>query len=122
MLDKIIKQAVDGCLSVIEGKKTRQMGNEQVQEYIEKYKMIYMSSESKLKIGIITGKLHNPLGAINDQNHQVRRRENRKKGIQIPQLNKIRTSNEREEQYYRSWVIDFIKNNTKAVQLDSVVQ
>ncbi|CAG8573576.1 35849_t:CDS:2 [Gigaspora margarita] len=135
-LDKIIRQAVDRCLSVIEGKKTRQMGNEQ-------YKAIYMSSESKLKIGIITKTLYNPLGAINDQRHnielyyniisklyiqiwisscQVRKKENRREGRRIPQLNKIRTLNGKGEQYYRSWVIDFIKNNTKAVQLDSVVQ
>ncbi|CAG8847500.1 16620_t:CDS:1 [Gigaspora margarita] len=105
MLDEIIRQAVYECLSVIERKKTRQMGDKQVQKYIEKYKAIYMSSESKLKIGIITGKLYNPLGAINDQrhnielyhniisklytqiwilSHQVRRRENGKEGIQIP--------------------------------------
>ncbi|KAF0520573.1 hypothetical protein F8M41_016219 [Gigaspora margarita] len=118
------------------------MGNEQVQEYVEKYKMIYTSPESKLKIEIITRKLHNPLGAINNQMRNIElyyniisklytqiwipsyqvRRENEREEIQIPQLNKIRTSNGRGEQYYRSWVIAFIKNNTKAVQLDSVVQ
>ncbi|CAG8851251.1 16346_t:CDS:1, partial [Gigaspora margarita] len=70
-LDKIIRQAVDGYLSVIEGKKTRQMGDEQVQEYIKKYKMIYTSPESKLKIGIIMRKLHDPIGAINDQRHNM---------------------------------------------------
>ncbi|KAF0419870.1 hypothetical protein F8M41_007128 [Gigaspora margarita] len=88
-------------------------------------------------------KLHNPLGAMNDQRHnielyhniisklhiqiwmpscQVRKREKEGGGSQIPQLNKIETLNEKGEQYYRRWVIDFIKNNTKAVQIDSVVQ
>ncbi|KAF0356170.1 hypothetical protein F8M41_014816 [Gigaspora margarita] len=142
-IDKIIRQAVDRCQLVKKGKKTRQLGDEQVQEYIEKYKVIYTLSESKLKIRIITEKLQNPLGAINDQkynielhhniisklytqiwilSHQGIRRENEGGGIQILCLNKIRTSNERGEQYYRSWVINFIKNNTKAIQLDSVVQ
>ncbi|CAG8851589.1 3592_t:CDS:1, partial [Gigaspora margarita] len=67
ILDEIIRQAVDRYLIDKEEKKTKQMGNEQVQKYIEKYKAIYMSSESKLKIRIITRKLYNPLGAINDQ-------------------------------------------------------
>ncbi|CAG8701672.1 38797_t:CDS:2, partial [Gigaspora margarita] len=34
-LDEIIRQAVDRCLLVIDRKKKRQMGDEQVQEYIE---------------------------------------------------------------------------------------
>ncbi|CAG8527779.1 28794_t:CDS:2 [Gigaspora margarita] len=118
-LDEIIRQAVDRCLLVIERKKTRQIGDKQVQEYIEKYKTIYMLSKSKLKIGIITKKLHNSLGVINNQRHNIELHHNiiSKLYTQIWIL-----SHQKGKQYYRSWVIDFIKNNTKAIQLDSVVQ
>ncbi|RIB04801.1 hypothetical protein C2G38_2221366 [Gigaspora rosea] len=122
---------------------SRIISQEEKEKFGRKFKETYLSRENKLKIGLITSDLKSPFHNDKDQkkhielqhkiikklythiwipSRQTEKKNDKPRGIPITKLECKEKKKAKKELYYRRWVTEFVKNNLKASQLDSVVQ
>ncbi|CAG8543408.1 16150_t:CDS:1, partial [Gigaspora rosea] len=71
MLEEILEETIDEVTKGNKSRRRNMLSNEQIKEFQRKFREIYLSRESKIKIGIITEKIQPPFGTDETQKENI---------------------------------------------------